>query len=396
MSRPSGNQVSVEFHQPQTLEGLTNTGEVYIRNWQLAFVHDCNLRCEYCVTGYGRLGKPAGVMSQENQDKFINRIFTEAFRGKEIHLDFGNGETLFYFDEFIRFIELAEQRAESNDIKLSFHVATNGTGLDEKKLQILASHQVDLTFSIDGPAHVHDRYRKDREGKPTHARALASWRRYLEISRSAPGSVSCQVTSVVGDDMRLLDVNDFWLEQGLETYKCGVVDPSDFIPGDDMSKWNKRRTTYLQDLEQLAMEQASKLTMPGFLSDYRGPDVIKTEWINLLTDRATGVCGVAQKLVGIDMNGNIYPCDNFTGKTEWMIGNIEDGFHKTVLLNFRNRVNQLRTSCNNCAEQQLCEGGCVATRLDTELKLDMHGSCAFHREVADIARRSYQVLLANS
>lgn len=354
------------------------------------------MRCAYCVTGYGRLGEAPGVMSREVQGRLLSLIFRDAFRGREIELDFGNGETLFHFEEFLQFIEAAERIAQDKAMSLSIHVATNGISLDEDKMQALADHKVALTFSIDGPAGVHDRYRVDVDGRPTHARAINNWRRYREIIAARLEKIGCNVSSVIGDEESLLDINDFWLAQGLETYNCTIAQPSDYLGEYDYAKWQARRARYLQDLEDLAMEQARKLKIPDFLSEYRGPDVIRSAWVNLLVERNAGACGVAESMVGVDMHGNIYPCDSFSGQAHWRIGSVHGGFERNVLNRLRGQIAHLRSACGTCAEEQLCEGGCVATRIETTLKLNLKGACIFNKQVAQIGRSSYQVLLENS
>ena len=389
MSQSSSSQ-NVELVHSEPVQ------DVYIRSWQLAFVQDCDMRCAYCVTGYGRLGKAPGIMSRAVQTRLLNLIFRDAFRGHEIELDFGNGETLLYFDEFLQFIEAAERIAQDKDMPLSIHVATNGLSLDEGKMQSLADHKIALTFSIDGPASVHDRYRIDADGRPTHLKAMSNWQRYREIISARPEKIGCNVSSVIGDDASLLDINDFWLTQGLETYNCTIAQPSDFLGEYDYPKWQARRTRYLQDLDGLAMEQARKLKIPGFLSEFRGPDVIRSAWVNLLVERNAGACGVAESLVGVDTHGNIYPCDSFTGQAHWRIGSVDTGFDRKVLNRLRGQIGHLRSACDTCVEEQLCEGGCVATRIDTTLKLNLKGACVFNKEVAQIGRRSYQRLRENS
>ncbi len=397
MLSPPKEHSIVELKRTQSVSiRMDLAQDIYVHSWQLAFVQDCNMRCEYCISGYGRLGKKPGVMSREVQQQLLQLIFRKEFQGREIKLDFGNGETLFYFDEFLQFIEKAKHAADTHSISLSIHVATNGISLDEEKMQILAEHQVDLTFSIDGPAETHDRYRIDTDGKPTHARATDNWRRYQQITRARPDKIACNITSVIGDDKNLIDIHQFWLSEGLETYDCSIAQPSDFVGEQDYAKWQERRVRYLIELEALAMQQAEKLNIPSFLSDFRGPNIIKKLWVNILVGRNAGACGVAEDLVGVDMYGNIYPCDNFSGQEHWCIGTAEKGFHKPSLMRFRSQTNQLRSACKNCKTDQLCEGGCVATRIDTTLKVNQKGACAFNKEVAEIAQRSYRILLKNS
>ncbi len=53
-------------------------------------------------------------------------------------------------------------------------IQTNGVLVTPQVLDLCAEHGVSLSVSLDGPASVHDRFRTDRSGRPSHARVSAA------------------------------------------------------------------------------------------------------------------------------------------------------------------------------------------------------------------------------
>jgi uncharacterized protein len=60
---------------------------------------------------------------------------------------------------------------------LKHMIQTNGTLINDRWCQLFSEWQVHIGVSIDGPAHLHDAQRRDRQGLGTHARALAGIRK---------------------------------------------------------------------------------------------------------------------------------------------------------------------------------------------------------------------------
>ena len=57
------------------------------------------------------------------------------------------------------------------------HLQTNGVLLNDQMIDILATHGVGISISLDGPAQVHDKNRFDRRGHGSHDRVVAAIRR---------------------------------------------------------------------------------------------------------------------------------------------------------------------------------------------------------------------------
>ncbi|MFN2371658.1 MAG: hypothetical protein ABR506_10990, partial [Candidatus Krumholzibacteriia bacterium] len=71
---------------------------------------------------------------------------------------------------------------------------TNATLIDDATAAWIARAGLHLQVSCDGPAEVHDRYRRTPDGRPTHARVMAGLRRVLRADPAAVRRISFVAT----------------------------------------------------------------------------------------------------------------------------------------------------------------------------------------------------------
>ena len=94
----------------------------------------------------------------------------------EINFAWQGGEpTLMGLDFFRRAVKL--QRQYSGGKTILNAIQTNGILLTDEWCAFLREHGFLVGLSIDGPAELHDGYRMDKAGRPTHARVMAAWDR---------------------------------------------------------------------------------------------------------------------------------------------------------------------------------------------------------------------------
>lgn len=369
-------------------------------SWTIAFSRNCNMRCSYCYTCYGTLGKKPAVMQPSVWKLLGKRIIESVQSGQNADVYFGSGETFVYFDEFAQFVEYLEALASERKVGLSVKVSTNGFALDRERLSWCANHRISLNFSIDGPAEIHDRCRRDRNGNPTHARIIENWKIYREYKKSLQARIPCSVRSVIHEHSRLKDVAGYWAENEVPIFDAAVQEPLPaYIKSSRMRRsrdgWETRRNNYLSDYETLAMDAAKNLSIPFFLSDYAGPSSLLGHWRNLfLEKRPEGGCGAAICNLAVDIEGNLYPCDGFIAYPAWVIGNLHSGLVKNRVLGLRHERNALMAECNTCEASILCNRGCCASSPERGLVLNTEGGCDFMKKIVGISRKSYEVLKA--
>ena len=137
------------------------------KKYTLCLTHQCNLRCAYCY-----IDKRAGRMSIEVAEKIIESIFTSSSSDEEIDIGFFGGEPLLEFDLLTKIVGLIETHPGFDRNAVTLSLVTNGTVFSEDIAAYLGEHGIVLCVSCDGPPHVHDRFRKYRNGRASSAKVL--------------------------------------------------------------------------------------------------------------------------------------------------------------------------------------------------------------------------------
>ncbi|WP_395146515.1 radical SAM protein, partial [Armatimonas sp.] len=138
----------------------------------------CNLDCRYCfylekedLYQSERKQRPSWEMPEEVLENYIQQYIASQ-RVPEISFAWQGGEpTLLGVRFFEKVVALQKKYADGKTIHNAFQ--TNGTLLDDAWGEFLAKNNFLIGLSIDGPAHLHDAYRVDKQGRPTFERVMA-------------------------------------------------------------------------------------------------------------------------------------------------------------------------------------------------------------------------------
>ncbi|MBN1373599.1 MAG: anaerobic sulfatase maturase [Anaerolineaceae bacterium] len=134
----------------------------------------CNLDCAYCfyLTKEQLFPESSFRMSDAVLESFT-RQYIQAQRVPEVTFAWQGGEpTLMGLEFFERAVALQQQYCPPG-MKISNSFQTNATLIDDEWARFFRRHNFLLGVSLDGPADLHDLYRRDKGGQPTHARVLA-------------------------------------------------------------------------------------------------------------------------------------------------------------------------------------------------------------------------------
>ena len=131
----------------------------------------CNLDCKYCFylekekLYPERSAKQGWAASDAVLANYI-RQYIEAQPLNTVNFTWQGGEpTLLGVEFFEKVLRYEEQYAGGKRIENSFQ--TNGVLLDDRWGEFLAANHFLVGLSIDGPRHLHDKYRVDRGGAPS-------------------------------------------------------------------------------------------------------------------------------------------------------------------------------------------------------------------------------------
>jgi uncharacterized protein len=134
----------------------------------------CNLGCRYCFYLAKEELYPGGSfrMSDALLEEYT-RQYIAAQQAPEVTFAWQGGEpTLMGLDFFRRAVELQEKyRRPGMRVLNAFQ--TNGILLDDAWCRFFHDHNFLIGLSLDGPQALHDAYRVDKAGRPTHARVMA-------------------------------------------------------------------------------------------------------------------------------------------------------------------------------------------------------------------------------
>jgi uncharacterized protein len=129
----------------------------------------CNLDCDYC---YLPNRDSKARMSLHTVRRTMERLIADNLLGKTLDVVWHAGEPLAmpgdFYDEAIALM----QEVAGPDCAVSHAVQTNATLIDDAWCALFRRHGVRVGVSIDGPAELHDRHRRTRNGRGTHAKVL--------------------------------------------------------------------------------------------------------------------------------------------------------------------------------------------------------------------------------
>lgn len=126
----------------------------------------CNLRCSYCI--YNPQVESTRNHGQKDMDlkvayQAIDYLKKSSSKKKEVAITFYGGEPLLRFPFIKSCVEYARKTVTDKSVK--FSVTTNGVLMTQEIAQFFASNEFSVLVSLDGPEEIHDRYRKDANGK---------------------------------------------------------------------------------------------------------------------------------------------------------------------------------------------------------------------------------------
>ncbi|HEV8603834.1 MAG TPA: anaerobic sulfatase maturase [Tepidisphaeraceae bacterium] len=128
----------------------------------------CNLDCKYCFY----LEKEKLYPDKSNwrmPDNVLERYIQQYITAQDIpEITFawqGGEPTLMGLDFFQRVVGYQQKYSSGKNIKNALQ--TNGTLLDDPWCAFFKQHNFLIGLSIDGPRHLHDAYRVDKQGRPT-------------------------------------------------------------------------------------------------------------------------------------------------------------------------------------------------------------------------------------
>lgn len=138
----------------------------------------CNLNCSYCdLSEHSR--KQRSQMLLSTLDRVFRNVFEGQLHGSKLSVVWHSGEPLTlspnYYQSAIDLVIKLRNELAQHHVDLEFDFQTNGVLLTDAWVEFFKKnqHHMRLGVSCDGPAELHDAFRNNWGGKPTHSKVMA-------------------------------------------------------------------------------------------------------------------------------------------------------------------------------------------------------------------------------
>lgn len=326
----------------------------------------CNLECRYCYFLEKVDLYPGGSfrMSLDLLENFA-RQHISAQRAPEVTFSWQGGEpTLRGLGFFRRAVEFQQKyRKPGMQVRNAFQ--TNGVLLDDDWCAFFKANDFLVGISIDGPRELHDRYRKDKGGKPTFERVM----RGLELLKKHGVEFNVLTAVHAANAPHPLRVYRFLRDEvGAQFMQFIPIVERDnetgFQKGEAVTDRSVTGEQYGQFLIGMFDEWVRHDVGRVFVQIF---DVALTAW----SGHRPGLC-VFEETCGLGLamehNGDLYSCDHFV-EPRHKLGNIistdmidmvnSDQQRKFGL----NKRDTLPRYCRECEVRFVCNGGCPKNRI---------------------------------
>lgn len=318
----------------------------------LHIAHDCNMACEYCFASEGEYHGDRSMMSFEVGKKAIDFLVKNSANRRNLEVDFFGGEPLMNFKVVKELVIYARSIEEEHNKNFRFTLTTNGVLLNEENTAFMNEHMHNVVLSIDGRKEVNDRMRPVSNGKGSYDIIMPKFKKFVESRNQKDYYVRGTFTH------NNLDFAEDVLHLANEGFEQISVEP--VVAPDNMSYALKE-----EDVEQLK-SQYEYLAMKKLDYIKEGNDF---NFFHFMIDLTQGPC-VAKRLSGCGTGveylavtpwGDLFPCHQFVGIDEFLLGNVDEGVTNLEVQNeFRGCNVYAKPTCRECWAKFYCSGGCSA------------------------------------
>lgn len=315
----------------------------------------CNFRCGYC----NQTARPDDAHGNpELARKLLAEMpswFVPPPENEELRIEFWGGEPFVYW----KTMRLLGDELRARYPQALFSVVTNGSILDEEKIDWLARNRVMVTVSHDGPGQIDNRG-QDPFDDPRSAAALR--RLYTTLRPLGLVNYNCVLAK---NNLSLAAIRSHIAERlGYRSEELPLATEELVLPYEETGMGLSLRS----EAESRLFRQAfvRELSDGSALGTLNIREKLQDFFLSLAKGRPsyalTQRCGMDREdTLAVDLHGNVLTCQNTAANDGHRIGHVDNldrvrldtGWHWMV-----------REECRRCPVIQMCKGSCM--RLEGE------------------------------
>ena len=318
----------------------------------LHIAHDCNLACKYCFAEEGEYHGRRALMSYEVGKKALDFLIANSGTRRNLEVDFFGGEPLMNWQVVKDLVAYGREQEKLYNKKFRFTLTTNGVLLNDEVMEFCNKEMGNVVLSVDGRKEVHDYMRPFRKGAGSYDLIIPKFQKFAESRNQdkyyVRGTFTHHNLDFSKDVLHLADLG----------FKQISVEP---VVAADTEEYAIREEDIPQIMEEydalakemIAREKAGKgFNFFHFMIDLTGgPCVYK---------RLSG-CGSGTEYLAVTPWGDFYPCHQFVGEEQFLMGNVDEGItHPEIRDKFGKCNVYTKEACKDCFARFYCSGGCAA------------------------------------
>ncbi|MCI8369888.1 MAG: thioether cross-link-forming SCIFF peptide maturase [Clostridia bacterium] len=319
--------------------------------------HDCNLRCRYCFADEGAYHAERAFMSEETAKKAIDFLLKNSGNRKVLEVDFFGGEPLMCLQTIKNVVAYARAEGDRLGKKFLFTTTTNALLLDDDAIEFFNREMENVVLSLDGRKEVHDAIRKTKNGKGSFDYVIENVKKFVRARGDKNYYVRGTFTAKNLDFSK--DVI-FLAENGFDSISMEPV----VTDIDDLAIKSEHIPTVLNEYETLCDKYLDKYEKgEGFNFFHFNIDLEG----GVCLQKKVSACGAGNEYFSVVPNGDIYPCHQFAGDKDFLMGNVYEGkLNENIREKFASSCLFTREGCGDCFAKFICSGGCAANNYHFE------------------------------
>ena len=372
----------------------------------IGLTDSCNMACHYCIYSgkyEARSHRSNHIMSPKVLEDVL-KYFIEHSTEKtdKLHCGFYGGEPTLCF-ELIRHATNFLDR-EMNDNRLyTIGITTNFLNISTEMLSFFRDHDFLVYVSLDGPKHIHDRYRVRQDGNGTFDQIVKNLRKLKEIDQEYyDRRVLLQTTLTPPYEMR--ELCEFFDNHDLVPRESGgvvpnfVETPENFIQN-CISRFSNIESVF--ELQKEYLKQALLGRLQGAknkrfiekMFDRQFLDVYRRKRLNCSLPKSVfpgGICLPGQRKLYVRWDGTYFPCEKTPEYKSLIIGNHKRGVDVEKAYKLcQEFVAMTANDCTQCWAMLLCNSICFVHAFD-----DNGPAPEKKRKACEVLRKSKSELLS--
>lgn len=333
------------------IEGFGNRPTV-VKALCLHIAHDCNLACRYCFAQEGEYHGKRALMSFETGKAALDFLIANSGNRRNLEVDFFGGEPTLNFQVVKDLTAYGREQEKLHNKKFRFTLTTNGVLLNEEIMEFANREMSNVVLSIDGRKAVNDKMRPFPNGTGSYELIVP---KFLEFANRRDqdnyyvrGTYTHHNLDFSKDVLHLADLG----------FKQISVEPVVAPPETDYAVREEDLPFLYEEYDALAKEMVRRQKSGNgfrffhFMIDLEGgPCVAK---------RLSG-CGSGTEYLAVTPWGDLYPCHQFVGNEQFLMGNVSKGITNTSIRDeFKGCSVYSKKKCRDCFAKFYCSGGCAA------------------------------------